>query len=142
MWFESAVEEHSVKRMMLSEKIVIVCCQHGVSEVVCMILTTNNNRKNLKLYKLYTCKSLALALALPCGTWCIPSDTSIISDYALNTLFHIGGTPRTTCGTNYELEDNAECTYSGTRKLACNTCSMILTIYNNKKLEIVQTVHM
>ncbi len=32
------------------------------------------------------------------------------------------GTPCTTCGTNYELEDNAECTYSGTRELACNTC--------------------
>ncbi len=47
-----------------------------------------------------------------------------------------------TCGTNYELEDNAECTYSGTRKLACNTCSMILTTNNNKQVEIVQTVHM
>ncbi len=54
----------------------------------------------------------------------------------------MGGTSSTTCGTNYELEDNAGCTYSGTRKLACNTCSMILTINNNKKLEIVQTVHM
>ncbi len=76
----------------------------------------------MKLYKQYTCKSLALALALPCGTWCIPSDTSIISDYAFNTLFYIGGTQSTTCGTNCELEDNAECNYSGTRELACNTC--------------------
>ncbi len=62
------------------------------------------------------------SIVLPCGTRCIPSDTSIMSDYALNTLFHIGGTQSTTCGTNSELEDNAECTYSGTRELACNTC--------------------
>ncbi len=78
----------------------------------------------------------------PCGTCCIPSNTSIISDYALNTQFYRGGTLSTTCGTNYELEDNAECTYSGTQKIACNTCSMILTINNNKKIEIVQTIHM
>ncbi len=94
------------------------------------------------MYKQYTCKYLALALGPLCGTWCIPSETYIISEYALNTLLHIGGTPSTTCGTNYELEDNAGCTYNGTRKLTCNTCSMTLTINNNKKLEIAQTVHM
>ncbi len=53
-----------------------------------------------------------------CGTWCIPSDTCIISDYALNAILHIGGTPSTTCGTNYDLEDNAGCTWSGTREQA------------------------
>ncbi len=38
------------------------------------------------------------------------SDTCIISDYALNTLLHIGGKQSTKCGSNYELEDNAGCT--------------------------------
>ncbi len=43
----------------------------------------------------------------PCGTRCNTFDTGLISDYALNTLLHIGGTSSTTCGTNCELEDNA-----------------------------------
>ncbi len=40
----------------------------------------------------------------------LESNTCLISDYASHTLLHIGGTPSTTCGTNYELEDNAGCT--------------------------------
>ncbi len=70
---------------------------------------------------------------------CNTSDTCLISDYALKTLLYIGGTSSTTCGTNYELEDNAGCTRSGTREQAYNTCSMI---NNNNKLESVQSVHM
>ncbi len=70
----------------------------------------------------------------PCGTWCNTFDTCLISDYALNTLLHIGGTSSTTCGTNCELEDNAGCTWSGTRELAYNTSSMKNN--NNKLLKV------
>ncbi len=69
-----------------------------------------------------------------CGyLWCLRVRARCYVAAPLKTLLYMGGTSSTTCGTNYELEDNAGCTYSGTRELACNTCSMILTTNNIKK---------